>query len=57
MWHPLGNWKYRLSLGDNNRIHIDARNSLNGGQRVIYNGILNNKSELKKLMQQLGING
>lgn len=56
MWHSLGNWKYRLSIGDNNRIHIDGRNIMNGGQRVIFNGIIKNKSELKKLMKQLNIN-
>lgn len=55
MWHPLGNWKYRLIISDNHGLQIDGRNSMNGGQRIMFNGTIKNKSELIKLMQQLNI--
>lgn len=59
--HYLGNWKYRI-IGDNvcepprpDMFWIDTRNPSNGGQLQIFRGTIKNKSELKKLMQQLGI--
>ncbi len=55
MWHPLGNWKYRLSLDENMKVHIDGRNPSNGGQTKKFNGTIKNKSELIKLMKQLDI--
>ena len=40
MWHPLGNWKYRLSLDKDMRVHIDGRNPGNGGQTKKFNGTI-----------------
>ena len=55
--HYLGNWKYRILLNSSksNWYHIDTRNPSNGGQLQIFRGAIKNKSELTKLMQQLGI--
>lgn len=57
-WHPYGNWKYRITTPDKdfpNSFIIEGRNPSNAGTFRKFVGTIKNKSELKKLMKQLGI--